>query len=238
MSRRFDSRWGQLVYHYLLPRVSQASTDESIPCRKTPRFRRVLPSKRSLVHSPFSLIPDHHRYEIPWQRDFFDHRLRHEESFFLKKKATYIRLNPVRAGLVAIPEEWPHVLAFDSRDGTRCRPGLVRQSHEKARCISWTRLTRDGQHGVLSLPFATLEIINRTIDRILAHQRQRPLHLRAARSTIVATATALAWCWTISLPAQGNESSSLCRLHVKFVIISGKTFAAASPATKSFGAVV
>ena len=44
---------------------------------------------------------------ITWQRDFFDHRLRHDESQQLK--ASYIRNNPVRAGLVQSPEAWPYV---------------------------------------------------------------------------------------------------------------------------------
>ncbi|MDD5349181.1 MAG: hypothetical protein PHQ12_03115 [Chthoniobacteraceae bacterium] len=60
------------------------------------------------------------RYGILWQRDFFDHRLRRDESF--EEKASYIRRNPVRAGLVQAPEEWPHAIAFDGRDGTPCRP--------------------------------------------------------------------------------------------------------------------
>ncbi|PYL06431.1 MAG: hypothetical protein DME34_09015 [Verrucomicrobia bacterium] len=41
---------------------------------------------------------------INWQRDFFDHRLRREESF--TEKADYIRANPVRAGLIGPSEEW------------------------------------------------------------------------------------------------------------------------------------
>lgn len=53
---------------------------------------------------------------ITWQRDFFDHRLRRDESF--AEKADYIRLNPVRADLVFHRDEWPYVLAFDGRDGT------------------------------------------------------------------------------------------------------------------------
>jgi putative transposase len=44
---------------------------------------------------------------IRWQRDFFDHRLRKNESFI--EKAKYIRMNPVRAGLVDAPENWPYV---------------------------------------------------------------------------------------------------------------------------------
>jgi len=44
---------------------------------------------------------------VAWQRDFFDHRLRNDESF--EEKARYIRMNPVRKGMVERPEEWPWV---------------------------------------------------------------------------------------------------------------------------------
>ena len=44
---------------------------------------------------------------IPWQRDFFDHRIRNDES--LCDRWNYILMNPVRAKLVATPEEWPYV---------------------------------------------------------------------------------------------------------------------------------
>jgi REP element-mobilizing transposase RayT len=40
-----------------------------------------------------------------WQEGFFDHVLRHSESYSLKWE--YVRLNPVRAGLVENPDEWP-----------------------------------------------------------------------------------------------------------------------------------
>ena len=43
---------------------------------------------------------------IQWQRDFFDHRLRNLES--AAEKTKYIWMNPVRAGLVARPEDWPY----------------------------------------------------------------------------------------------------------------------------------
>jgi putative transposase len=49
---------------------------------------------------------------VHWQRDFFDHRLRAEESF--TEKAAYILQNPVRAGLVAKPEDWPYQLQLRS----------------------------------------------------------------------------------------------------------------------------
>jgi putative transposase len=42
-----------------------------------------------------------------WQAEFFDHRIRSEDS--LGQKCEYVVHNPVRAGLVKRPEEWPHV---------------------------------------------------------------------------------------------------------------------------------
>jgi putative transposase len=42
---------------------------------------------------------------IRWQDDFFEHRLRREES--RREKADYILANPVRDGLVQRPEDWP-----------------------------------------------------------------------------------------------------------------------------------
>jgi REP element-mobilizing transposase RayT len=44
---------------------------------------------------------------IQWQRDFFEHRLRSDESW--REKADYILANPVRKGLVAEISQWPHV---------------------------------------------------------------------------------------------------------------------------------
>jgi REP element-mobilizing transposase RayT len=44
---------------------------------------------------------------IAWQRDFFEHRLRQEES--RRQKADYILQNPVRQNLVVRPEDWPFV---------------------------------------------------------------------------------------------------------------------------------
>ncbi|HMO51811.1 MAG TPA: transposase [Kiritimatiellia bacterium] len=40
-----------------------------------------------------------------WQEGFFDHLLRDTESY--SEKWAYVRLNPVRAGLVEKPEQWP-----------------------------------------------------------------------------------------------------------------------------------
>ena len=43
---------------------------------------------------------------ISWQENFFDHRIRKEESY--AEKADYIMQNPVRAALADKAENWPY----------------------------------------------------------------------------------------------------------------------------------
>jgi REP element-mobilizing transposase RayT len=50
---------------------------------------------------------------IEWQRDFFEHRLRSDES--RREKADYILANPVRKGLVKGLKEWPYVFIPKAR---------------------------------------------------------------------------------------------------------------------------
>jgi putative transposase len=45
--------------------------------------------------------------KINWQRDFFDHRLRQEESY--REKADYILANPLRVGLAKESTNWPYL---------------------------------------------------------------------------------------------------------------------------------
>ena len=52
------------------------------------------------------------RLGIRWQRDFFEHRLRAEESY--REKSDYILNNPVRRGLAACAADWPYVWMPDS----------------------------------------------------------------------------------------------------------------------------
>ena len=42
----------------------------------------------------------------PWQEGFFDHLVRNSESY--SQKWDYVRMNPVRAGLVANSDDWPY----------------------------------------------------------------------------------------------------------------------------------
>jgi REP element-mobilizing transposase RayT len=50
---------------------------------------------------------------IAWQKNFFDHRLRSYPS--ANSKFKYIEQNPVRAGLVHRPEDWPYVFRGSRR---------------------------------------------------------------------------------------------------------------------------
>jgi REP element-mobilizing transposase RayT len=65
---------------------------------------------------------------IAWQRDFFDHRLRAEESF--REKADYILLNPVRKGLVKTPDQWTYVWTPEEGNGGPGGPALPRKHAE------------------------------------------------------------------------------------------------------------
>ena len=60
---------------------------------------------------------------IGWQQNFFDHRLRSGESF--DEKAHYVRMNPVRKGLVACPEDWPYVWPATNKARPAVAPYLL-----------------------------------------------------------------------------------------------------------------
>ncbi len=45
-------------------------------------------------------------HHVRWQRDFFEYRLR--GSDLVAVTLEYLRQNPVRAGLVRTPEDWPY----------------------------------------------------------------------------------------------------------------------------------
>ena len=46
------------------------------------------------------------RAAVNWQEDFYDHIVRESEGW--RTQGRYIALNPVRAGLVTEPEQWPY----------------------------------------------------------------------------------------------------------------------------------
>ena len=45
---------------------------------------------------------------VCWQDGYFDHRLRSADAFI--EKSSYIRMNPVRAGLCAAATDWPWIV--------------------------------------------------------------------------------------------------------------------------------
>ena len=47
------------------------------------------------------------QWGIEWQTGFFEHRLRDDAEFV--EKASYIRMNPVRKGLVQDPPQWKYL---------------------------------------------------------------------------------------------------------------------------------
>jgi putative transposase len=51
---------------------------------------------------------------IEWQTGFFEHRIRNDDEFV--EKMHYVRMNPVRKGLVVSPDKWPHVLSRTDLD--------------------------------------------------------------------------------------------------------------------------
>ena len=53
--------------------------------------------------------------EFRWQAGFFDHVLRSDESF--AEKWDYIRMNPVRKGLVRRAADWPYWGGFHPQHG-------------------------------------------------------------------------------------------------------------------------
>jgi len=90
---------------------------------------------------------------IKWQRDFFEHRLRREES--RRQKADYILENPVRLGLVDRPEAWPYVWfpkELGLQDNVQSRKMTRGRVHNGR--VSDSSLPHKGQVGGSSLPNA------------------------------------------------------------------------------------
>src|SRR6266487_1705121 len=69
---------------------------------------------------------------IKWQRNFFDHRLRHGES--LAEKFAYISQNPVRAGLIRSEHDWPYIFIPGTQGGSG-EPPLPIPMGQKGRAL-------------------------------------------------------------------------------------------------------
>ena len=72
--------------------------------------------------------------KINFQENFFDHRLRSSNS--ASDKWHYVNMNPVRAGLVQRPEDWPYRYTMADFERGRAAKGLVAlpRQNEGQRC--------------------------------------------------------------------------------------------------------
>ena len=61
-----------------------------------------------------------------WQDESFDHWIRHPRQF--EKVKSYIERNPVRAGLVVTPEQWPYSSAAAQPQGSQAEACATIQS--------------------------------------------------------------------------------------------------------------
>ena len=61
---------------------------------------------KSLKNSLSKILRAQNRPAPHWQKGFFDHVMRSADSY--SEKWDYVRANPVRAGLVATPDDWPY----------------------------------------------------------------------------------------------------------------------------------
>ena len=57
---------------------------------------------------------------VRFQENFFDHRLRSPAS--AKQKWDYVNMNPVRAGLISRPEDWPYRYTLSDFEAKTRRP--------------------------------------------------------------------------------------------------------------------
>lgn len=107
--------------------VAEVLTDRLLQCRQDghfllhefsvmPNHLHVLltPAARSTLEKAVQMIKGGASYRVGkvrkfaafWQDGYHDWRCRSEQDY--RQYAEYIRKNPVKAGLVASPEEWPY----------------------------------------------------------------------------------------------------------------------------------
>ena len=100
------------------------------------------------------------RQGVVWQRDFFDHRLRSDAEY--ESKAHYMRMNPVRAGLVARAEDWPHTwsgreVRYSGFSGDRV--GRVLRTRRGGRLVGRVFQTRRPMDGSENRPYRGVDPI-------------------------------------------------------------------------------
>lgn len=99
----------KLVWHCQLGLLMPDHLHANIAFPRDPGMQTVISNWKKFVAG---------RYDVKWQRDFFDHRLRNDPE--LQEKTSYILMNPVRKGLRDRAEDWVWVY----RPGNRPPPVL------------------------------------------------------------------------------------------------------------------
>jgi len=141
--RRLENVWAHHDTYYLtVCTYSRACVlAEEVIFQRMNEFCRESLQRYGVWFDCFVLMPDHLHYlitfspdsvtlgewvkamkyvlskrEFRWQVGCFDHILRSTES--RSEKWEYIRMNPVRAGLVDVPEKWMFAVRFHPKDGS------------------------------------------------------------------------------------------------------------------------
>ncbi len=73
---------------------------------------------RLIKHFVTAHVPGHGKI---WQNRFWEHLVRDEEDY--RRHLDYIHINPVKHGLAARPEDWPHSSFGHYRDKGWYEPG-------------------------------------------------------------------------------------------------------------------
>ena len=115
-----DERVARATIDCLKNLRAQLTFNIYIYCLMPDHFRALLSpgkSKKPLgaICGAFKSLSTHsywkwHRGKL-WQRQFFDHIIRNQQDF--DETLQYVRMNPVRKGLVTDPAQWPYTERLD-----------------------------------------------------------------------------------------------------------------------------
>ena len=106
------SRFGRILYDHARPHPSFRGL---LAANRPPLWKWI----KALRGDLSKILREDEGEGTHWEKDFFDHVMRSEESYWRENE--YVRQNPVRAGLVKRPEDWP----YQGRDSSPCFRQIV-----------------------------------------------------------------------------------------------------------------
>ena len=116
------------IHHFDNPDAWQALLDACIHAKNVGRWNPMLllampdhlhviakiSRNPDITHVLGELKRDYsHRLHTEWQKGGFDHRIRSYEHYL--EKSDYILMNPIRAGFILKPSEWPYSAWWDTK---------------------------------------------------------------------------------------------------------------------------